>query len=176
MKQIKNGGIIMEELLVYAILLGEGLVTENEYNKRLDELFLSNPVKIVPTLNFGGNCREAIQMYEKAFNGNISCMITYGNSKPINKNNSARTVGRCFQLIYCPTSFFHDFIYSLHFFFCIIHNSEEIGIARLKFNIHMVTHNNSLIIQYKFRMGKRKFSMSRYIPGNGKHLTGLFPI
>ncbi len=33
----------MEELLVYAILLGEGLVTENEYNKRLDELFLSNP-------------------------------------------------------------------------------------------------------------------------------------
>lgn len=43
MKQIKNGGIIMEELLVYAILLGEGLVTENEYNKRLDELFLSNP-------------------------------------------------------------------------------------------------------------------------------------
>lgn len=24
---------------------------------------------IVPTLNFGGNCREALQMYEKAFNG-----------------------------------------------------------------------------------------------------------
>ena len=33
----------MEELLVYAILLYEGLVTENEYSKRLDELFLSNP-------------------------------------------------------------------------------------------------------------------------------------
>ena len=33
----------MEELLVYAILLYEGFVTENEYNKRLDELFLSNP-------------------------------------------------------------------------------------------------------------------------------------
>lgn len=33
----------MEELLVYAILLYEGLVTENEYNKRLDELFLNNP-------------------------------------------------------------------------------------------------------------------------------------
>ncbi|MCH5338759.1 MAG: VOC family protein, partial [Acetatifactor sp.] len=33
---------------------------------------------IVPTLNFGGNCREAIQMYEKAFNGKISCLITYG--------------------------------------------------------------------------------------------------
>ena len=26
-------------------------------------------MQIVPTLNFGGNCREAIQMYEKAFNG-----------------------------------------------------------------------------------------------------------
>lgn len=33
----------MEELLVYAILLYEELVTENEYNKRLDELFLNNP-------------------------------------------------------------------------------------------------------------------------------------
>ena len=31
----------------------------------------------VPTLNFGGNCREAIQLYEKAFNGKISCLITY---------------------------------------------------------------------------------------------------
>ena len=30
----------MEEMLVYAILLYENLVTENEYNKRLDELFL----------------------------------------------------------------------------------------------------------------------------------------
>lgn len=33
----------MEELLVYAILLNEELVTENEYNKRLDELFLKDP-------------------------------------------------------------------------------------------------------------------------------------
>lgn len=32
-------------------------------------------MQIVPTLNFGGNCREAIQMYEKAFNGKISCMV-----------------------------------------------------------------------------------------------------
>jgi len=35
-------------------------------------------MQIVPTLNFGGNCREAIHMYEKAFNGKISCLITYG--------------------------------------------------------------------------------------------------
>lgn len=34
-------------------------------------------MQIVPTLNFGGNCREAIYMYEKAFNGKISCLITY---------------------------------------------------------------------------------------------------
>ena len=33
----------MEELLVYAILLYEDLVTENEYSKRLDELFLNDP-------------------------------------------------------------------------------------------------------------------------------------
>ena len=32
-------------------------------------------MKIVPTLNFGGNCREAIQMYEKAFRGQITCLI-----------------------------------------------------------------------------------------------------
>ena len=35
-------------------------------------------MQIVPTLNFGGNCREAIQMYEKAFKVKISCLITYG--------------------------------------------------------------------------------------------------
>ena len=33
----------MEELLVYIILLYEKLVTEDEYNKRLDELFLNIP-------------------------------------------------------------------------------------------------------------------------------------
>lgn len=43
-------------------------------------------MQIVPTLNFGGNCQETIQMYEKAFNGKISCMITYGEAKdPANK-------------------------------------------------------------------------------------------
>ena len=35
-------------------------------------------MQIVPTLNFGGQCREAIHMYEKAFNGKINCLITYG--------------------------------------------------------------------------------------------------
>ncbi len=33
----------MEELFVYAILLYEDLATENEYKKRLDELFLNDP-------------------------------------------------------------------------------------------------------------------------------------
>ena len=37
-------------------------------------------MQIVPTLNLGGNCREAIHMYEKAFNGKINCLITYGES------------------------------------------------------------------------------------------------
>ncbi len=35
-------------------------------------------MQITPTLNFGGNCREAIQMYEKAFEGKITCLVTYG--------------------------------------------------------------------------------------------------
>ncbi len=34
-------------------------------------------MQITPTLNLGGNCREAIQMYEKAFEGKITCLITY---------------------------------------------------------------------------------------------------
>lgn len=33
----------MEELLVFAILLYEELVTKNEYSERLDELFLAHP-------------------------------------------------------------------------------------------------------------------------------------
>lgn len=32
----------------------------------------------VPTLNFGGQCREAIHLYEKAFGGRITCLTTYG--------------------------------------------------------------------------------------------------
>ena len=32
-------------------------------------------MKITPTLNFGGQCREAIHLYEKAFDGKISCLI-----------------------------------------------------------------------------------------------------
>ena len=34
-------------------------------------------MRITPTLNFGGQCREAIHLYEKAFGGKISCLITY---------------------------------------------------------------------------------------------------
>ncbi len=37
-------------------------------------------MQIVPTLNFGGNCWEAIHMYEKAFNGKINCLITYADA------------------------------------------------------------------------------------------------
>lgn len=34
-------------------------------------------MKLVPTLNFGGNCRDAIHLYEKAFQGKIQCLTTY---------------------------------------------------------------------------------------------------
>lgn len=34
-------------------------------------------MKITPTLNFGGQCREAIHLYEKAFGGKITCLISY---------------------------------------------------------------------------------------------------
>lgn len=35
-------------------------------------------MQIVPTLHFGGTCREAIHVYERAFNGTISCLISCG--------------------------------------------------------------------------------------------------
>lgn len=34
-------------------------------------------MKMVPTLNFAGGCREAIHMYEKAFEGRINCLVSY---------------------------------------------------------------------------------------------------
>ena len=34
-------------------------------------------MKITPTLNFGGQCREAIHLYEQAFVGKITCLVSY---------------------------------------------------------------------------------------------------
>lgn len=34
-------------------------------------------IQMVPTLNFGGNCKDAIAMYARAFKGKITCLITY---------------------------------------------------------------------------------------------------
>ncbi len=34
-------------------------------------------MQITPTLNFGGTCKEAIKLYEKAFEGKITCLISY---------------------------------------------------------------------------------------------------
>lgn len=34
-------------------------------------------MQITPTLNFCGNCRDAIRTYAKAFGGKINCLVTY---------------------------------------------------------------------------------------------------
>ncbi len=34
-------------------------------------------MKITPTLNFAGQCREAIHAYAEAFGGTVACLITY---------------------------------------------------------------------------------------------------
>lgn len=34
-------------------------------------------MEITPTLNFGGQCRAAIEAYASAFGGEITCLITY---------------------------------------------------------------------------------------------------
>ena len=35
-------------------------------------------MKFVPTLNFNGKCREAMEMYQKAFSGKVTALLTYG--------------------------------------------------------------------------------------------------
>ncbi len=35
-------------------------------------------MQLITTLNFGGTCREAIHLYEKAFEGKVACLISYG--------------------------------------------------------------------------------------------------
>ena len=32
----------------------------------------------VPTLNFNGKCREAMELYQKAFDGKVTAFMTYG--------------------------------------------------------------------------------------------------
>lgn len=32
----------------------------------------------VPTLNFNGQCRETMEMYQKAFSGKVTALLTYG--------------------------------------------------------------------------------------------------
>ena len=34
--------------------------------------------EFVPTLNFNGQCREAMEMYRKAFSGKVTALLTYG--------------------------------------------------------------------------------------------------
>lgn len=49
-------GNILEELLVYALLLGEDIVSEEEYQHRLDSLFIENPTDdILLELEFMSN-------------------------------------------------------------------------------------------------------------------------
>ena len=40
----------------------------------MQKILLTN---LVSTLNFGGTCREAIQMYERTLDGEITCLMTY---------------------------------------------------------------------------------------------------
>ena len=35
----------------------------------------------VPTLKFNGKCREAMGLYQKAFDGKVTALMTYGEAK-----------------------------------------------------------------------------------------------
>ena len=35
-------------------------------------------MKFIPTMNFNGQCREAMEMYREAFGGKVTALLTYG--------------------------------------------------------------------------------------------------
>ena len=35
-------------------------------------------MKFVPTMNFNGQCRDAMELYRKAFGGEVTALLTYG--------------------------------------------------------------------------------------------------
>ena len=35
-------------------------------------------MKFIPTMNFNGQCREAMEIYRKAFDGKVTALLTYG--------------------------------------------------------------------------------------------------
>jgi PhnB protein len=37
-------------------------------------------ILITPTFNFNGHCEEAINLYEKAFNGRVGCLLRYSDA------------------------------------------------------------------------------------------------
>ncbi|MDE5563322.1 MAG: VOC family protein [Clostridiales bacterium] len=37
-------------------------------------------IKITPNFNFGGQCEQAIRLYEKAFNAKVECLIRYSDA------------------------------------------------------------------------------------------------
>lgn len=35
-------------------------------------------MRFIPTMNFNGQCREAMEMYREAFGGKVTGLLTYG--------------------------------------------------------------------------------------------------
>ena len=38
-------------------------------------------MQVVPNFHFGGKCKQAIELYQKAFGAEISCMLFYKDAK-----------------------------------------------------------------------------------------------
>lgn len=43
-------------------------------------------MKIIPTFNFSGQCEEALELYKKAFNAEILCLMRYFEANPNDYN------------------------------------------------------------------------------------------
>ena len=43
-------------------------------------------MKIIPTFNYAGQCEEALELYKKAFNAEILCLMRYSKANPSDYN------------------------------------------------------------------------------------------
>lgn len=70
----------MEELLAYALLLYKGFPLEDEYQKRLDDLFIKNPTDdVLLELEFiSNNLKESIIYLRTHFGYNHFCYEIFG--------------------------------------------------------------------------------------------------
>lgn len=73
-------------------------------------------------------------------------------AESVNKKHSAGTVWSSLHSINGLAPFSHNLVCPLNLLFHIIHHGKKIRVTDLELNVHMVTHDNFLFTNQKFRM------------------------